>query len=162
MRIAIVNDSPSAVAAMSRLLDAAPGHDLAWVARDGIEAVERCAQDTPDLILMDLIMPRMGGVEATREIMAKTPCAILIVTATVGGHTWQVYRGSNGANEVFSFIRTSNTNAGTIDVLQVMNWIRTQGWFGDVTIGDVQLGYEITSSAGGLNFTTNSYSVSFS
>jgi hypothetical protein len=90
------------------------------------------------------------------------PLGSLQTTATVGGHTWQVYSGSNGSNAVFSFIRTSNTNAGTVNVLAVMNWIRSQGWFGDVTIGDVQLGYEITSSAGGLNFTTNSYSVSFS
>ncbi|MDQ7908343.1 cellulose binding domain-containing protein [Phytohabitans sp. ZYX-F-186] len=90
------------------------------------------------------------------------PLGSLQTTATVGGHTWQVYRGSNGANEVFSFIRSANTNSGNIDVLAIMNWIRTQGWYGDVTVGDVQLGYEITSSAGGLNFTTNSYSVSFS
>lgn len=83
-------------------------------------------------------------------------------TATVGGHTWDVYRGSNGANEVFSFLRTSNTNAGTVDVLAVMNWIKSRGWFGDVTLGEVQFGYEITSSSGGLNFTTNSYSVSSS
>ena len=38
-------------------------------------------------------------------------------TATVGGHTWDVYRGSNGTNAVFSFVRTSNTNSGTVDVL---------------------------------------------
>jgi hypothetical protein len=49
-----------------------------------------------------------------------------------------------------------------VDILAVLNWIRSSGWFGDVLVGDVQLGYEITSSAGGLNFTTNSYSVAFS
>ena len=81
-------------------------------------------------------------------------------TATVGGHTWDVYRGSNGSNAVFSFVRTSNTNAGTVDVLAVLNWIKARGWFGDVTLGEVQFGFEITSSSGGLNFTTNSYSVS--
>jgi len=68
---------------------------------------------------------------------------------------------SNGGNEVFSFIRTSNTNSGTVDVLAIQNWIKNRGWFGDVTLGEVQFGYEITSSAGGMNFTTNSYSVSF-
>ncbi|TDB77732.1 hypothetical protein [Micromonospora sp. KC721] len=79
--------------------------------------------------------------------------------ATVGGHTWDIYRGSNGHNQVYSFIRTSNTNAGTVNVTAVAQWIRNRGWFGDVTIGDVQLGYEITSSAGGKTFTTNSFSV---
>jgi hypothetical protein len=90
------------------------------------------------------------------------PLGSLQTTASVGGHTWQIYRGSNGANEVFSFIRTANTNSGTVDVLAVLNWIRSSGWFGDVLVGDVQFGYEITSSAGGLNFTTNNFSVSFS
>ena len=83
-------------------------------------------------------------------------------TVSVGGHTWDVYRGSNGANEVFSFLRTSNTNAGTVDLKAVMNWIRNRGWIGDATMGEVQFGFEITSSNGGLNFTTNSYSVTSS
>ncbi|MEV7041345.1 hypothetical protein [Amycolatopsis sp. NPDC051061] len=83
-------------------------------------------------------------------------------TATVGGHTWDVYKGSNGSNAVFSFVRTSNTNAGTVDVLAVLNWIRARGWFGDVTLGEVQFGFEITSSAGGLDFAANSYSVTVS
>jgi hypothetical protein len=90
------------------------------------------------------------------------PLGSFQTNATVGGHSWQVYRGSNGANEVFSFIRTSNTNSGTVDVLAVLNWIRNAGWYGDVLVGDVQFGYEITSSAGGLNFTTNNFSVSYS
>ncbi|MDT7789330.1 MAG: hypothetical protein QOF58_7749 [Pseudonocardiales bacterium] len=81
-------------------------------------------------------------------------------TFSVGGHTWDVYRGSNGANAVFSFLRTSNTSSGSVDLKGVMNWIRTRGWWGDVTVGEVQFGYEITSSSGGKNFTTNSYSVS--
>ncbi|MGO4759158.1 hypothetical protein AB4212_62870, partial [Streptomyces sp. 2MCAF27] len=82
---------------------------------------------------------------------------------TLGGHSWTVYKGSNGANEVFSFIRTSNSSSGSVDIKAIVNWIKnTKGWFGDVTIGDVQFGYEITSSAGGLDFKTNSFGVSFS
>ncbi|WP_330277132.1 hypothetical protein OG205_16550 [Lentzea sp. NBC_00516] len=81
-------------------------------------------------------------------------------TVSVGGHSWDVYRGSNGSNQVFSFVRKGNTGAGSVDIKAVMNWIRSKGWFGDVTIGAVQFGYEITSSRGGLNFRTNSFSVS--
>jgi hypothetical protein len=80
---------------------------------------------------------------------------------SVGGHTWNVYRGSNGANAVFSFIRT-NTSSGTIDLLAVMNWLRTNGWWGDVTVGELQYGFEITGTAGQSNFTVNSFALNYS
>ncbi|GIF06661.1 glycoside hydrolase family 12 protein [Actinoplanes siamensis] len=90
------------------------------------------------------------------------PIGSLQASVTVGGHSWNVYRGSNGANAVFSFVRTGNTNSGTVDIKAVLNWIRNRGWFGDVTLGNIQFGYEITSASGGLNFVTNSYSASAS
>jgi len=83
MRIGIVNNSPLATEALRRALTLVPEHQLAWTARNGVEAVERCGTDRPDLLLMDLIMPYLDGVEATRRIMAHTPCAILVVTADV-------------------------------------------------------------------------------
>jgi two-component system response regulator WspF len=91
MRIAIVNDVMMAVEAVRRVVIGSSGHQLAWVALDGEDAVARCAADTPDLILMDLIMPKMGGVEATRRIMAGTPCAIVIVTANVDENSSKVF-----------------------------------------------------------------------
>ena len=77
MRIAIVNDLPMAVEAMRRVLAQDPKHQVAWVAFDGREAVASCARDKPDLILMDLIMPGMDGLEATRRIMAESVTVIV-------------------------------------------------------------------------------------
>ena len=95
MKIAIVNDLPIAVESLRRALlmngSGTPRHQLAWVARDGAEAVRRCADDRPDLVLMDLIMPDMDGVEATRRIMAQTPCAILLVSAHAGTQTGKIF-----------------------------------------------------------------------
>lgn len=91
MRIAIVNDMLIAVEALRRVLVTVPEYQIAWIARDGAEAVAKCIQDTPDLILMDLIMPVMDGVEATRQIMSHCPCAILVVTSTVSGNAGKVF-----------------------------------------------------------------------
>lgn len=91
MRIAIVNDVPLAVETLRRVVSSVPGYEIVWVAEDGEAAVRRCAADVPDLILMDLMMPRMDGAEATRLIMKQSPCAILVVTATVEGHAPKVF-----------------------------------------------------------------------
>jgi two-component system, chemotaxis family, response regulator WspF len=91
MRIGIVNDMIIAAEAMRRVLALAPKHELVWIAHDGAEAVEMCMRDRPDLILMDLIMPRMDGIEATRRIMAQSPCAILIVTADIETNAARVF-----------------------------------------------------------------------
>ena len=90
MRIGIANDSPMAAELLRRLIRTSEEHQIAWVARDGAEAVKLCESDLPELVLMDLIMPYMDGAEATRRIMSRTPCPILIVTASVGGNAEKV------------------------------------------------------------------------
>ncbi|CAI8858173.1 MULTISPECIES: chemotaxis response regulator protein-glutamate methylesterase [Pseudomonas] len=101
MKIAIVNDMPLAVEALRRALAFEPAHQVVWVARNGAEAVQLCAENTPDLILMDLIMPVMDGVEATRRIMAESPCAIVIVTVDRQQNVHRVFEAmGHGALDV--------------------------------------------------------------
>jgi two-component system response regulator WspF len=101
MKIAIVNDMPMAVEALRRALAFDPAHEVVWVASNGAEAVQRCAENTPDLILMDLIMPVMDGIEATRRIMAETPCAIVIVTVDRQQNVHRVFEAmGHGALDV--------------------------------------------------------------
>jgi chemotaxis response regulator CheB len=86
MRVAIVNDSALATEALRRVVAGDPRHSVAWAARDGDEAVRHCAADRPDVVLMDLLMPVLNGAEATRLIMQRSPCAVLVVTSTVAGN----------------------------------------------------------------------------
>ena len=103
MRIAIVNDETLAVEALRRAIMTMPEYTIAWVARDGAEAVRRCRTERPDVILMDLLMPVMDGVEATRRIMIASPCAILVVTADVTRNMSKVFAALGaGALDVVS------------------------------------------------------------
>ena len=104
-----------------------------------------------------------GNVKPISYNWSSSGNAIPVFTnVSVGGHTWNVFRGNNGSNNVYSFLRTSKTNSGTIDIKAILNWIKSQGWIGNITVGNVQFGYEITSSSGGLNYVTNSFSVTSS
>jgi len=86
MRVAVVNDLALAREALRRLVLSTPGNTVAWVANDGEEAVQMAAVDRPDAILMDLVMPNLDGVEATRRIMKQSPCPVIVVTATIPGN----------------------------------------------------------------------------
>jgi two-component system response regulator WspF len=97
-----------AVEALRRVVAGVPHLDLAWIALDGAEAVRKCSEDVPDVILMDLIMPVMDGVEATRRIMESSPCAILVVTASVGRNAAKVY-------EAMSYGALDATRTPTLD-----------------------------------------------
>src|SRR5688572_33344180 len=97
MRVAIVNDLALAREVLRRVLLSVPGYSIAWTAEDGEEAVRKAAADHPDAILMDLVMPRMDGAEATRRIMRESPCPVLVVTATVTVNFELVYRAMGAA-----------------------------------------------------------------
>ncbi|WP_439373134.1 glycosyl hydrolase [Bradyrhizobium sp. DASA03120] len=76
----------------------------------------------------------------------------------VGGATWNVFEGWNN-HKVISFLRTSKTNSETVDIKSILQWIRSKGYFGDITVGSVQYGVEITSSPGGVRFDVNHWAV---
>jgi len=66
---------------------------------------------------------------------------------SIGGHSWNVYRGWNGSIEVFSFVRTGNTNSANVDHKAIWNWLQSRGWWNNPYIGKIQLGFEITNTS---------------
>lgn len=82
IRVLIADDQALIRRGMAMLLDAAPGIEVVGQAADGIEAVELARRLLPDVVLMDLHMPRKGGVLATREISAALPHTRVMVLTT--------------------------------------------------------------------------------
>lgn len=82
IRVLVVDDQVLIRRGMSLLLDAAPDIEVVGQAADGVEAVEMARQLLPDVVLMDLHMPRKGGVLATREIAASQPQTRVMVLTT--------------------------------------------------------------------------------
>jgi DNA-binding NarL/FixJ family response regulator len=81
-RIVIADDHPLLRSALVQMLDAPADLEVVGEATDGRDAVELCHVLQPDLVLMDISMPVMGGLEATRTIKAEFPkTSVLVLTA---------------------------------------------------------------------------------
>src|SRR4051812_12177880 len=99
IRILVVDDSPTDRALLGEILRSDPELQVVGEARDGLEAVALTQKLRPNLVTMDIRMPRMDGFAATKEIMITAPTPIVIVT------------GSNEAREIESAMDTLRTGA---------------------------------------------------
>jgi NarL family two-component system response regulator LiaR len=87
IRILVVDDHTVVRDGLNALLSAEPGMQVVGSAGDGVEAVRLARELKPDIILMDLVMPRMDGVQATLEIKREQPAArVLVLTSFAENH----------------------------------------------------------------------------
>ncbi|MDQ0743514.1 DNA-binding NarL/FixJ family response regulator [Clavibacter sp. B3I6] len=82
VRVLIVDDQALVRMGFRMVLDAEPGIDVVGEAADGRAAVSRTDELRPDVVLMDVRMPGMDGIEATTEIVARHPATRVIVLTT--------------------------------------------------------------------------------
>ena len=76
--VLIVDDIPFVRKVLSELLSEL-GYSVVGEAVDGVEAVEKYAALSPDLVTMDIVMPRLSGIEATKQILRQDPAAIVVM-----------------------------------------------------------------------------------
>jgi two-component system chemotaxis response regulator CheB len=81
VKVLIVDDSAFMRNTLTSMISSDPEIKVIGVARDGIEAVEKVAQLKPDIVTLDVEMPRMNGIEALRQIMSKNPVPVLMVSS---------------------------------------------------------------------------------
>jgi two-component system chemotaxis response regulator CheB len=101
-RVLIVDDSSFMRMAIRSILSKEPGIDIVGTAVDGMEGVEKAIALKPDLITMDVEMPRMDGIAALRQIMAKAPTRVIMVSTLT----------NEGAKSTFEAL-----DAGAIDYI---------------------------------------------
>ena len=82
IRVLIADDQPVVRDGLAMLLGLIDDVEVVATAADGVEALERACAERPDIVLMDLRMPRMEGAEATRQILASVPDTRVLVLTT--------------------------------------------------------------------------------
>ncbi len=81
VKVLIVDDSAFMRNTISSMISADPGIEVVGIARDGMEAIDKVASLKPDIVTMDIEMPRMNGLESLKVIMEKTPVPVLMVSS---------------------------------------------------------------------------------
>jgi two-component system, NarL family, response regulator LiaR len=88
IRVLLCDDQDVVREGMRAILGTAPGFEVVGAAEDGGEAVELAAKTAPDIVLMDLNMPGVSGVQATRMIREKFPAIKVLVLTTYDADEW--------------------------------------------------------------------------
>ena len=83
VRVLVVDDSPVVRAILKGMLESEPGLQVVGDAKDGEEAIQLTCRLRPDVVTMDIRMPRVNGLEATRQIMRACPTPIVVVASSV-------------------------------------------------------------------------------
>src|SRR6202012_3835741 len=84
VRVVVVDDHPLFRQGIGALIRDSPETELAAEAASGEEAVDRCAEVEPDVVVMDVHMPGVGGVEATRQILRARPQTAVVMLTMMG------------------------------------------------------------------------------
>lgn len=80
IKVVLVEDSAVALEILHRLLDSSPDVKVVGTAQDGEQGLAMIAKTLPDVICTDLTMPKMDGLEFTKQVMSKFPRPVLVIS----------------------------------------------------------------------------------
>lgn len=101
VRVLICDDQTLVRAGFRKLLEADPEIEVVGEAEDGLQAVELARRRAPAVVLMDIRMPRLDGIEATRRIVAEAGPAVRVLMLTTFGHDAYVYESLRAGASAF-------------------------------------------------------------
>jgi two-component system, chemotaxis family, protein-glutamate methylesterase/glutaminase len=104
IRVLIVEDSPVEQQLLAHILDSDPLITVVGVAVDGEMALAEVARLKPDVVTMDIYMPKLDGFDTTRRIMESTPLPIIIITGNYN---------SNDSDKLFRAMEAGGTRYRT-------------------------------------------------
>jgi two-component system chemotaxis response regulator CheB len=111
IRVLIAEDSATARALLSELFSASADFVVAGVAVNGAEAIERAISLSPDLIIMDVYMPVIDGLDATKEIMRESPTPIVMVSASSAASDVAMGLSATQAGAMILLAKPSNSES---------------------------------------------------
>lgn len=97
IRVLIVDDHPVVRKGLLTFLSNEPDLEVVGAAEDGERAIEIASRDCPDVVLMDLSMPGMGGIAATKVLLEQHPEIKVLMLTSFGGHERMVEALQAGA-----------------------------------------------------------------
>ena len=115
VRVVIVDDDPLVRAGLRLLLGGAPQLEVVGEAADGAEGLEVTARTRPDVVLMDIRMPRMDGLTATQRLAGQPGSPAVIVLTTFDADEYVVQALANGAN---GFLLKDTAPSTMVDAIQ--------------------------------------------
>jgi DNA-binding NarL/FixJ family response regulator len=121
-RILLADDHPVFRLGLCSLLGSHKGWEICGEAADGREAVEKCRQLRPDLVILDICMPRLNGVDAARQILRHNPVQRILVVTDVGSE--QVVRDCLEAG-VRGWVFKSDSAHDLTTAVEALQWQRS-------------------------------------
>ncbi|GLY68201.1 response regulator [Amycolatopsis taiwanensis] len=97
VRIVVADDHEVVRTGFAAMLDSQPGFTVVGTAGDGAEAVRMCRQMVPDVVIMDVRMPKMDGIGATRQLATAGPRVLILTTFDLDEYVYDALRaGASG------------------------------------------------------------------